>query len=143
MRQSDDVKIKTHSGATTEDIVDHIQPVLRKNPDLIIIHSGTNDLTNDVATIKHVERIIQMVKKKSPKTKIAFSSIINRKDKKGMTEKIRTMNKRLKNVTDTHNVAFIINDTIKENELDKWKLHLNKKGNIQLQNNFINLMNRY
>ena len=35
------VKVRPQPGCTTEDIEDHI------NPDAIIIHSGTNDATND------------------------------------------------------------------------------------------------
>ena len=32
-----DVKVKCHPGATTDDLLDHLNPVLRKNPDVIIV----------------------------------------------------------------------------------------------------------
>ena len=37
---------KTVTGATTEDMQDFIKPILRKNPDNVIIHIGTNDLNS-------------------------------------------------------------------------------------------------
>ena len=41
------VKVRNHSGATTEDICDFIKPEVRKKPDIIIAHAGTNDITNN------------------------------------------------------------------------------------------------
>ncbi len=39
------VKIRAHSGATSLDIKDHIRPILRRKPDCVLVHCGTNDLT--------------------------------------------------------------------------------------------------
>ena len=39
------VEVITHPGSTTEDILDYIKPVVRKKPDTLIFHTGTNDLT--------------------------------------------------------------------------------------------------
>ena len=41
------IKIRKYLGASSNDILDHIRPSLRKEPDQIIIHEGTNNLTND------------------------------------------------------------------------------------------------
>ena len=46
------VNVRFHPGSTTEDIVDFIKPVIRKKSDPVIIHVGTNDLTNDTNTMK-------------------------------------------------------------------------------------------
>lgn len=63
------VKVRNHPGATTEDIIDHIKPILRKKPDLLIVHSGTNDLTNEkVNTTECLENINRYIKKTSPNT---------------------------------------------------------------------------
>ena len=45
--KDDQVQVKTHTGATIEDIIDYIKPTIRQKPDIVIIHSGTNDLTKD------------------------------------------------------------------------------------------------
>ena len=41
------VKVRPQPGCTTEDTEDHLKPIIRKNSDAIIIHSETNDVTND------------------------------------------------------------------------------------------------
>ena len=38
------IKIRKYPGASSTDILDHIKPSLRKEPDQIVIHAGTNDL---------------------------------------------------------------------------------------------------
>ena len=40
------VKIATFPGCTTQDMKDRIKPLLRRNPDQIIIHVGTNSSSN-------------------------------------------------------------------------------------------------
>ena len=52
------VKVRAKAGATTPHIEDHIKPLLRKEPDMVVLHCGTNDLTNEVDTIKHLEAMV-------------------------------------------------------------------------------------
>ena len=53
--KKNNVKVITHSGSTTEDMLDHIiKPIARRKPDTLIIHTRTNDLTNGVNTMKKV-----------------------------------------------------------------------------------------
>ena len=46
------VKMRPHPGATTVDICDYIKPELRHKSDVIIIHCGTNDIENEINTVK-------------------------------------------------------------------------------------------
>ena len=41
------IKIRKYLRASSTDILGNIEPSLRKEPDQIIIHAGTNDLTHD------------------------------------------------------------------------------------------------
>ena len=38
------VSVKSFSGATVDDMSDFLKPTLRKHPDKLIIHVGTNDI---------------------------------------------------------------------------------------------------
>ena len=76
------VQVKTHPGATTDNIIDYIKPTIRHKPDIVIVHSGTNDLTKDVNTMSRVRKVVAAVKEIDPKgkTKLEFSGIVMRGD---------------------------------------------------------------
>ena len=59
MQKHHNITIKRHPGATMIDIVEYVKPVIRKKPDCLIIHAGTNDLTNKegVNTIENLRMI--------------------------------------------------------------------------------------
>jgi lysophospholipase L1-like esterase len=40
------VVVKSFAGATIEDMEDYLKPIIRKRPESIILHVGTNDLKN-------------------------------------------------------------------------------------------------
>ena len=53
------VNVKLHPIAKAEDITDHFKPATREKRDAVIIHVDTNDLTNDVSTMKYVRSNMQ------------------------------------------------------------------------------------
>lgn len=56
------VKVIAHSGSTTDDLLDYIKPIARKQPDILIIHTGTNDLINGVTTKKEVRKLVRYIR---------------------------------------------------------------------------------
>ena len=78
------IKIQKYPGASSTDILDHIRPSLRKEPDQIIIHAETNDLTSD----HNVKKIVKMVRETCKNTKLCFFSLICRNDLKDIDEKV-------------------------------------------------------
>ena len=94
--RDDPVKIRCHLGATTDDIIDYVRPTARKKPDMIIIHTGTNDIQNKVNTLQKVRKVITTIKEVDVKNEIqiAFSSVIHRDDE-GFEEKIKEINRNL------------------------------------------------
>ena len=52
-------KYRLSRGATTEDMLDHIKLITRKNSDTFTIYTGTNDLTNGVKTINKVRNLVE------------------------------------------------------------------------------------
>ena len=51
------VKIRKYPDASSTDMLDHISPRLRKEPDQIVILTGTNDLTNDYNYLNNVKKL--------------------------------------------------------------------------------------
>ena len=74
------VKVFNHPSATCEDLKDHINPSIKRKPNILICHIGTNYLSKNVATITELQTIINRVKRKSPHSKLALSSCLVRKD---------------------------------------------------------------
>ena len=81
--------------------------------------------------------MLKQVKKPSLNTKVAFWSIVTRKDKKDISKTVQDTNLRLKNYCSQKNIDFIQNSSVMEEHLVIKKLHLNKKGNSLLVNNFL------
>ena len=142
--KDDIIKIKAHSGSSSEDLIDYIKPDIKKKPDIIILHIGTNDISkNKTDTIENLEKIRKHALKTSPKTKFVISSITTRKDKPEYDLKIAELNKRLKKYCEENLFDFINNDNVDVSCLGTRKLHLNAKGKSYIANNFISYLDKF
>ncbi|CAB4042298.1 Hypothetical predicted protein, partial [Paramuricea clavata] len=85
------VRLETCSGANVEAISHHVQPCLKKKPDDLIIHVGTNDLkaksSSDVAN--EIINLCTAISETHPSTRINISEIITRTDQIDLVPKIR------------------------------------------------------
>ena len=136
------VKIVNFPGGTSEKILEKLDVIIKEKPDDLVVHVGTNDITNNVNLLTNVKKIFNKVSKELPSTSIAFSSIINRKDKTNIQKTLTDTNARLKNFCKQKGISFIDNSGIKEFHLGKKKLHLNKKGNSAFAKNLLHHINR-
>ena len=74
--------VKSFSGATSKDMVDFVKPIIVKQPDALVLHVGTNDLTKNVDnTGENLQAIIDYTKEISPSGDIFLSSICTRTDR--------------------------------------------------------------
>ena len=123
--KKNNVKVITHPGSTTKDMLDYIKQIARKKPDILIIHTGTNDLSNGVNTMKKVRKLVKVVCEidESEKIKIGFSSVIYRKDK-DLEDEPKEVNVKLKQYCVGKGFFLIENDNIRESGLNNSKLHL-------------------
>ena len=131
------IKIRKYPSATSTDMLDHIKPILRKEPDQIVIHAGTNDLTNDHSYLNNVKKISKMVRETCKNTKLYFSSLICRTDMKDVDEMVIKTNTHLENYCKQQNLDFIDNSNIKKSDLNSRGLHLQKHGSSKLAKNFL------
>ena len=140
LSKSKEVAMLNFPGATSSDVLMKIDDVLNKKPASLIVHVGTNDLTNDINLLSNVKKIVNKTNKTSTNTALIFSSIIFRKDKKNLEKTRADTNSRLKNFCRQKNINLISNDNIKEEHLGIKKLHLNKKGNCIFSKNLLNFV---
>ena len=132
------VTVKNFPGGTSEKVLEEIENLVADKPDCIIIHEGTNNITNSInSALKTLMKIVKNVKKSSPNTKVVFSSILLRKDKKDISKKVTDINSPLKNYCQQKYLDIIDNNNILEKHSGNRKLHLKKRGNSVLANNFV------
>ena len=135
--RDDSVKIRWHLGATTDDIVDYVRETARMKPDMIIIHTGTNDIQKKVNTFQKVRKVITTIKEidVNNEIQITFSSVIHR-DHQDFEEEIKEINRKLENLCKGKGIKFINNTNIDGSCLNRSKLHLNKSGTALLVKKF-------
>ena len=131
------VNVQNFPGGTSETILEELDTLVASKPDCIIIHAGTNDLTNGINSLNSVKKIVKKVKQASANTKVVFSSLITRKDKKDLDKKVQDTNNTLKNYCAQTNNDYIDNNNIKEEHLGNKKSHLNKRCNTVFANNLL------
>ena len=142
LSKHNNIIVRNHPGSTTEDLKFFIVPSIKKQRDVIIIHSGSNEISsNDADTIDNLQSIINKVKKQSSHTKLAISFILTRKDVNGYDKKVVELNSKLKVLCDV--IDFISHDNISEKFLGVKKLHLSKSGTSLFAGNFIQYMKRF
>ena len=76
------VELSSFPGCTTMDMRDHIKPILRRNPDAIVMHVGTNSLRSSASVRDCAEEIVNLATMISNESwaDLAISGIIPRSD---------------------------------------------------------------
>ena len=137
LSRDNSVKIKCHPGANKDNVIDYVRPSGRKKPDMIIIHTGTNDIQNKVNTLQKVRKVITTMKEidVNNEIQIAFSSVIHRKDQ-DFEEEIKEIKRKLENLCKGKWIKFINNSNNDGSCLNRSKLHLKNSGTALLVKNF-------
>ena len=143
MRRRHDIQIRPHPGASSLDISDHIKPIMRRNPDCVIVHTGTNDITKHEDTINNIEKLVNEAKRISPSTNLVLSELIIRHDTLQRKQKSEDLNKKLKDLAKRLQIPVICHANIDSQCLGKGKLHLNRKGNSFLARNLLDFSDTY
>lgn len=124
------VIVKPFSGATSTDMLDYIKPIIRKEPDEVILHVGTNDLASskepkDIA--ENIVKVCQNIEDELPNVRINISEIIFRKDSADIDKIRMEVNKKLKAFCKSRDWK-VISHSFAAEDLNPKGIHLNKKG---------------
>lgn len=134
------VNIKTFPGATINDMNHYVQPTMKKQPKLVILHVGTNDVQR-----KEPEEITDEMKSlcqgivSQSLSKIAISEIIKRQDPI-INIKIDKTNTLLAKLCSKFKWQFIRHANIDVTKLNASGLHLNSQGTALLAKNLIEFL---
>ena len=131
------IYVKSFSGATVEDMNSYVLPSKKHNPDIVILHCGTNDLRKPDHPKVIADNIVNLAESiNSENTNVVISSLIARRDE--LDRKRAEVNNYLRENCNDRNMAFIDNDNIgNRTNLNKSGLHLNITGANLLSYNYL------
>ena len=119
------VKVKNFPGATIDDMYDYIKPLLKKCPDNIILHVGTNNTVNEPSKIVlgKLLDLKKFIEHTLPESNVVISNLITRIDNGKASLTVTKTNEHLYGLQ----MDIIDNGNITSNELNKGGLHLNPR----------------
>ena len=119
---------------------DYIKPSMVQKPEVIVLHTGTNDLKNNKTLSSIASETIQLGKSiETNGIEVAVSSLLSRGDK--LSEKVRKVTTHVQEKCTTENFGIIQHTKVNsKRDLFPGKLHRNKKGQGILKGNFRRLI---
>ena len=102
---------------------------------------GTSQITSN--HLKIIKKITDTTKSKLPNCKYAISNAIIRKDKPDIENNVVEFNSRLSKFCSKSKIDIIENENLDGSCLSFKKLHLNKKSNSYLTNNFLDFLHSF
>ena len=124
------VKVRFLRGGTIEEIEDNIKPILKREPDYIILHAGTNNATNLTARdiLDKLLRIKSTILDARKSRKVIILQPILRSD----NGKAALTNHHLCNLSEELKMDIVKNRNISSKHLGGKGLHLNPHGTARL-----------
>ena len=137
MSRKYNVKVRANNGATARYMVDHLNAYLRKKPDHLILHVGSNDASNENVTsdilYSRLLRLKSFAEYKVPGINVILSCPTVRSDNMRANAIILDVRKRLLEI----GFNIISNENITNVHLGKKGLHLSLHGVKRLAMNLI------
>ena len=134
-------KVRTFPGATISDMKVFAVPLLKRKPDMVIVHVGTNDalhFTSD-EVFKNMTELRFLIQKMVPSAKINISSPILLVDKANSD----INNKKFLSLLNSTDWDWIHHKSIDESHLNEYGLHINRTGSINLAKNLISGIRKF
>ena len=133
-------KVRAFSGATVDDMHDYLKPLLKKKPDNIILHIGTNDSVGKSADdiMAEIFNLVEFIEYELPMVNLCISCPVMRIDNMKANKVLRDLCSLLKIHFRSSNVIF--HDKFNGTCLGHKGLHLNAKGSSLLAANYISYM---
>ena len=126
--RSHTVKVRPNTGASIHDLMDYVKPAMRKKPKALVIHTCTNDIQQEINTMKMVKKLVKVIKEidSEKETEIIFSGLIQREDH-DFRDQIEEINVKLKGYCESKGYRFVENSNIDGGFLNRSKLHPTKR----------------
>ena len=131
-------KVRVFPGATIEDMYYYITPLLKRKPENIILHIGTNNCTSDEASAvtSKIINLVNYIASILPRCNVILSSIVVRTDNNKARITGEIVNSNLLKL----GLKVILHKNVTESHLGRKGLHLVPTGIGKLAINFIKFL---
>ena len=118
------------------------KPLLNREPDHLILHTGTNDLRgqNPEEIAKRIRLLAEQIYQKG--ITCAVSLLLTRSDDEDLDTKVKQVHDILLRTLPSA-IKVIEHNNISHHHLNNFCLHLNKRGDAALARNFIGYSRNY
>ena len=124
------VKLRFLRGGNIEDMEDNVKPILKREPDCLILHVGTNNATN--FTARDILGKLLQSKSKILNDHKSCKLIISQPTLRSDNGKAALTNHHLCNLLEELNINIVKNRNIYSKHLGGKELHLNPHGTARL-----------
>ena len=137
------VKVRSFPGGTILDMYFNLVPLLRKEPDILILHIGSNDCANNSSkkALHDLMCLKSHIEHTTPGIRIIISQPIIRYDVDNNALACVTVRHLIKKINSI-NCDILDNSNIVRRHVGKRGLHLNEIGTARLAMNIISLIRR-
>ena len=138
------VAVKSFSGAHIADMEDYLKPLLRKEPDKINLHVGSNNIRDESprSVAEGIVNLVTQIQQDFPtSTHLTISPLLPMSDNLEFNDKIKEANKILKSFCSSRGFKLL---RIKKYRLDlcnRRGVYLNRKGSSLLSNSYADYLN--
>ena len=141
VKKGDKLYVQSYRGARTSAMKHHANASMEFNPDIFILHCGTNDLKLQKSPEEIANNILEIgLQLQSNDNEVFISGIVYRRDE--LNEKATKVNDILKLKCPNYSLRFIDNSRVISNRhLNQSGLHLSKDGTQLLAENFLSVIN--
>ena len=89
-----------------------MKPELRHKPNVIIIHCGTNDIENEINTVKKIKKLVQEIEHENEYDKQNPPKIVISSYDKDFNDDIANVNEKIQRFCNCKGLSFIDNNNI-------------------------------
>ena len=131
-------KVRAFGGSSIADMYFYLEPLLKKEPEYVILHVGTNDCVSESGNtvFQNLLGLKKHIEEKVPGVKVIISQPTIRFDNNLVSMRVREVVKKL----ESSKIPLLVNDNIEIRHIGKKGLHFNGYGTGRCAMNILSLI---
>ena len=138
LKRKHNITVKAFGDSTIKHMEHYSKPPLERNPELVILHIGTNDIKSNKSPSEIASNIHDLTERREQgERKVAISALIPRNDSEELAKKSDMVNIALKKLCEGKGTDLIKHTALTTRHLNGSNLHLNRFGTTIFAKDFM------